>query len=122
MKKRPERMLRPLVRYKLRGYVFARGELQLAFLVCVDDHVISVQPLAFENLDREWILDQALDRTLQRPRTVDRIVARFEDGLARCIGELQHDAPIGEQFAQVVQTKVDDVLELRLVERMEDDD
>src|ERR1700743_1762821 len=106
-------MLRPLVRYKLRGYVFAGGELQLPFLVCVDDHVISVQRLALEDLDREWVLNQALDRALQRPRTVDRIVTCFEDGLARCIGQLQRDATVGKQLAPVVQAQGDEVLERR---------
>ena len=41
-------------------------ELHLAgFLVGVDDHVIAVQDFAVENLQRQWILDQLLDRALQ---------------------------------------------------------
>src|SRR6185437_12376779 len=81
----------------LRSYVLACGELQLAFLVCVDHHVVSMQHLALEDLHRERILHHALNRPLQRPRSVYRIVAGLEDRLPRRLSQFQRDAPIFKQ-------------------------
>ena len=96
----------------LRGYMFSSCELQLALLVGVDDDVISVQDLPFEDLHGEGVLHHALYGALQRTSAVDGIVARFEDRLAGGLGEFERDAPVGEQPAKVIEAEIDDVLEL----------
>src|ERR1035437_3048252 len=58
------------------AYAFAHFELHLArLLVGVDDHVIAVEDFAVENLERERILHQLLDGSLQRTHTEVRAIS-----------------------------------------------
>src|ERR1041384_6135669 len=43
--------------------------------IAIDDHVIAWQHCAFENLQRQRILNEALNSPPERPRTIGRVVA-----------------------------------------------
>ena len=52
-------------------------------LASVNRNVVAVEDGAVEDLDRERVLDQALDGALERTGSVGAVVAGFEDRLAR---------------------------------------
>ena len=54
------------------SHMFARRELQIALLVGVDHHMVSMQHAAVEDLHRQLVLHHPLDRPLQRPRSIQR--------------------------------------------------
>src|SRR5437660_12840130 len=49
----------------------------------VDLHAIAFGVTALEHRERQWVLDQPLNRPLQRPRAVDRVIALGHDHLLR---------------------------------------
>src|SRR4051812_31587777 len=53
------------------------GELQAAVTVGPRDERIAVAESSLEHRHRQWVLDQTLDRTLQRSRSECRVVAFF---------------------------------------------
>ena len=79
------------------------------FLVGVDDDVIAVQDFAVENLQRQRILHQLLDRALQRTRAEVRVVALREQKIFGCVRQLERNLAIGEQAANVFQAQLDDL-------------
>src|SRR6266404_4338991 len=92
------------------------------FLIRVHHNMVAVQHRAVENFQRQRILHQLLNRPFQRTRSEVWIVAFGEEQLFRRVGELQRNFAIGQQAAQVFQPQVDDLHQLFLAQRMEDDD
>ena len=84
--------------------------------------MIAVQNFAVENLQRQRILNQLLDRALQRTRAKVRIVTLREQQIFGRIGQLQRNLAIGEQAANVFEAQLDDPYQLFLAQRTEDDD
>src|SRR5690349_8045981 len=77
---------------------------------------------ALEQLQRERVLDQALDGALQRTRAERRVVSLLGDhalGLGR---QLERDLALAEQLLEPRQLQLHDVLDLLRAERTEDDD
>src|SRR5437763_17222466 len=82
----------------------------------VDDYVIAMQHLSVEDLHRQRVLHHALDRPLERTRTIRAIVTFSEDHLLRRWRELDRDPAVGQHLAQVRQPEIDDANQLRLLE------
>src|SRR5581483_8501800 len=72
----------------------AHFERQLSVIAHADHHVVAVQHFAIEDLQRQRILDQLLDRPLQRTRAIRWIVPLREDHVLRRIAQLQADPPV----------------------------
>src|SRR6266550_2574461 len=95
---------------------------QLALRIAVDDDVVSLVELAFENGEGEGVLQETLDRALQRSGAERRVVALCRQDFTCRRSELEGELPVGEQILEPVQLQVDDVLDLLLAEWLEDDD
>src|SRR5208337_2603383 len=91
-------------------------------LVGVDYDVVAVEDFAVENLERQRILHQFLNRALQGARAEVRVVALGEQQVFGGVGQLERNFAVGEQAADVFQAQLDDVDQLFLAERAEDDD
>ena len=74
---------------------------------------------SLEQLERERVLDEPLDRALQRPRPERGIPALLGEELLRLVGDLELDAPLGKPLAQARELQLDDVRELLLRQRLE---
>src|SRR5262249_8004535 len=96
------RRLSPRLGRFLLPYPLTDFELHLPiFLVRIDHNVVSVQDFAIQNLQRERILYQFLDRALQRPGTEVRVVALSEQQILRRIRQLDRNLAIGQQSANI---------------------
>src|SRR6516164_2631333 len=98
-----------------------KGEL-VGLWISIDNHMISMQRFAVENSQRQRILDQLLDRPLQRPRSEAWIEAFAEDPVFRRIRQLERNLAIGQQSSQILQPQLDNLHQLLLTQRTEDDD
>src|SRR5579872_2977787 len=103
------------------SFTYFEGHLA-GLLVGVDDDMIAVKDLAIEDLHRQRILHQLLDRALQRTRTKVRIVALREEQVFGRVRELERDLAIGQQPPHIFEAQLDDLDQLILAERAEDDD
>src|SRR5580658_1020818 len=56
---------------------------RILLAVAIHTNVIPRQHFALENLHRQWILNQSLDRSTQRPRSVRRVVTLAQQQLFR---------------------------------------
>lgn len=54
----------------------------------VDEDVVSLSQLPFQERHRERVLEPRLDRALQRPRAVDRVPAAIGEKLLGLVGQL----------------------------------
>ena len=70
----------------------------------------------------ERVFDQVLDGPAERPGTVVGVVALVDQEVLGLVGEDQFQAAIGHPAADLGQLDVDDLLQVVLVERAEDDD
>src|SRR6266550_6739652 len=95
---------------------------QLALRIAVDDDVVSLVEPALENGEGEGVLQETLDRALQRSGAERRIVALCRQDFTCRRSELERELPVGEQILEPLQLQVDDVLDLLLAEWSEDDD
>ena len=68
------------------------------------------------------VLDEALDGTAQRAGSVLRVVALPRDESARGIGHFETDPRFGEPSLHAGEEQADDLFQLGLAERLEDDD
>src|SRR6266566_10039866 len=80
--------------------------------VRVDADRVALTEVALEQPQRERVLDEPLDRPLQRPRAVRGIPARLRDELLRRVGQLDLQAPVGEPVAQPRELHLDDLAQL----------
>jgi len=69
---------------------------ELAVVRRVDADGVAVAEVALQQPQRERVLDEPLDRPLQRPGAVSRIPAGVGERLLRGVGQLERDPPIGE--------------------------
>ena len=105
----------------LAGRVICSHEPDLTELRVRADRV-ALGELALEQPQRERVLDQALDRALERPGAVGRIPARLGDQLLRRVGQLEREPALGEPRAQPRELELDDLAELLARQRLELDD
>src|SRR5213593_4114627 len=98
------------------------SESELALGIAIDDDVIAFAELALEHCQRQWILQQTLDSTLERAGAKCWIVAFDRENFSRRRRQLECELPIAEQALESLELKVDDVLDLLPAERTEDDD
>src|SRR6187551_1256506 len=95
---------------------------QPTFRAHVDPHRLAGTELAGEDAPRQWVLEMALDRAAERPRAVQRVVALPREQRERGIGHLEGEARLRHPSLDVRHEQPDDLAQLRLVERLEDDD
>src|SRR5206468_6010057 len=88
----------------------------------VHEDRVALLVLAREDLLRERVEDQLLDRAADRPRPVDRVVALLRDERLRVRRELEVDLALLEPLREGLRLELDDRLELLLDEPVEDDD
>src|SRR5581483_11618605 len=62
----------------------------------VDEDGVALVELVLEQPQGERVLDQPLERALQRPGAVGRVPTRVGDGLLRRVRELQREPPLGQ--------------------------
>ncbi len=115
----------PVDRWELRADRLLRRlarELQRSLPVRPHDDRVAVDELALEHGHRQRILNQPLDRPLERPRAERRIVAFLGEHALRLGRHLERDLALGEQLLEPRELEVDDLLDLLGAERVEDDD
>src|SRR5438105_2627243 len=76
----------------------------------VDLHRVAFAEVTFEDAQRERIEDEALNRALQRPRAVARIVSLAHQLFLRGVGERHVNLPLLQTPRQPAQLDVDDLL------------
>ena len=81
-------------------------------VVHVHAHGVALTEAPFEQLERERVLQQPLDRALQRPGAVRGIPACLGEMLLCSVGQLEVDPPLGEPFAESAELELDDLREL----------
>src|SRR5579862_8370700 len=84
------------------AYALADLELHLAgFLIGIDHDVIAVQNFAVKNLQCQRILNQLLNRALQRTCAEVGVVTLSEEQFFSGVGKLDRDFAIGQQTTYV---------------------
>src|SRR5574337_223847 len=108
-------------RLRRRGYLRRHLLEEQLLAPRVDSHRVALAELSFEKLERKRVLEQPLDRTLERPRAVGGIPARLREDLLRLVRDLELDLALREPLAQPPELELDDLGELlagqRLAER-----
>src|SRR5450759_5672387 len=102
--------------------LFRRSEGELSLRIAIDHDVISLVELALEDGERERVLQQALNCPLQRTRSECRIVTFGRQDFARRGRQLERELSVSEQLLELSQLQIDDVLNLSLAKRAENDD
>src|SRR5688572_23620833 len=97
-------------------------ESQLALGIALHDDVISLGKSPLQDGKCQRILQQTLDRPLERTRPESRIVSLGGEHLARLRRELERELSVSEKLLELLELQLDDVLDLLLAERSEDDD
>src|SRR5712691_7412713 len=95
---------------------------RVTVLTTVDTDPVALDKLALEHRHRERILQQPLDRTLQGPRSIDGIIALSDQQLLRRGRYLERQFAIGEQLLHALDLNVDDLRDVLVRQRTEDDD
>src|SRR5437870_586534 len=93
---------------------------RFALAVAIHQDVIARQNLAFEDLQRQRILNETLNRAPQRPRAVSRVVAFAQENFLCRSSEFQCDVAFGEKRFDALKEQVDDTFQLFLAERIKD--
>ena len=83
---------------------------------------VAVGDLALEQLQRERVLDQPLDRALERPRAERRVVAFASEKRPGRVRDLELDPPRREPAAEVSELDIHDPRDLLAPKRGEDHD
>src|SRR5258708_21930660 len=86
------------------------------FRVTVHANVVSREYRAFQDLQRQRVLNHPLDGAPQRACPIGWIVALAHQELPRVMGQLQSNLPLREEFLDVPEQQVDDALQLLLAE------
>src|SRR5439155_2292467 len=90
--------------------------------VRVDPDRVAGRELALEERSREWVLDEPLDRPLQRAGAEGRIGPLADDQLPGARRELDPEVLLEEPSLQALQEELDDLLEVALRQGVEHDD
>src|SRR6185437_12322193 len=69
--------------------------------------VISMQDLTVENLDRQRILNEPLNRALERARSVGAFIAGHQQLMPRLTGQLDGDVAVAQQPLQILEPQID---------------
>src|SRR5256712_2918442 len=109
-------------RFLAAGAVDAREREHVVRRARVHADGVAGPEVTLQHFDRQRIEHHALQRALQRPRAVHRIVARLPHGLLRPIGQLQLELLVGEQLGETSELDLDDLRQLVTTEAVEDDD
>ncbi len=88
----------------------------------IDRERVAGNHFAVEQLHGERVLDEPLDGALQRPRSELRIVALAEEQFVSFLRQRDLDLALGEEPAEVLKLQVDDLLDFRFAEGVEDHD
>ena len=88
----------------------------------VDLDLVPPRELAHQNLLRQRILDELLDRPLERPRAILLVVAVLHQEVGRRLGEAERELLLRQPLANVLEQHADDLRDVLAAERMEDDD
>ena len=83
---------------------------------------VALVELALQQLERDRVLQLALDHPLERPGAVDRIVALRGQQLPGLRRHVEAEVPRGQQRLQVPELEVHDPHEILAAQRPEDDD
>ena len=90
--------------------------------VVVDDNFFAVVHLAADNQPAESCFHLLLDRSFERPRAIDRIVASLHQMRPRLIRQRELNVAIRQTLAQARELDFHDLLQVLLIEGMEDND
>src|SRR5215216_627984 len=90
--------------------------------VRIDDDGVALLKLALEHLERQRVQHAALDRALERAGAVDRVVALLDEQVLGGVGELERDLALAQAAHEAGELDLDDLAQLLLRERVEDDD
>src|ERR1700730_18083770 len=101
------------------GLPFLEGERVRAG---ADDDGIALQELSLEDAHRQRVEHPPLDRALEGPRAVRRIVPFTDELLLRRVRQLHVDLPLLEPFHQAADLDIDDLLQVVAPEGVEEDD
>src|SRR3990167_11320568 len=63
-------------------------------------HLAAGGKLARQNQLRQWVFDPALNRSLQRPRTINRVVTHGNQLIQRLVAQLQLQLTLHQALAQ----------------------
>src|SRR5436190_1221980 len=80
---------------------------------------VALAELALEQSQRQRVLDQPLQRSLQRPRAVGRVPSRLGNELLGGIRQLEPEPSLGQPRAQALQLQLDDFAQLLAREGLE---
>src|SRR5256885_4663886 len=97
-------------------------EREVSLRIPIDYNVVAFRKLAFEHSERERVLQQPLNRALQRSCTERGIVALRSQYLARRRRQLEGEFPIAHQLLESAKLQIDDMLDFALSQRTENDD
>src|SRR5439155_21747032 len=83
---------------------------------------VSLAEVALEDRERQAVDQVLLDHPLQRPRPVRRVVAEVAEQQPGVVGQLDLDAALAHALEHAAYLEVDDLPDLRTVQRAELDD
>src|SRR5579871_3739162 len=87
-----------------------------------DDDTVARLEVSLEQPQGEWVLEEALDGALERPRAVGRIPAGLGQERGRLLAQLEAELALGKTGAQAAELQLDDLPELVARQRAELDD
>ena len=73
---------------------------------------IAALELSFQQRQRQRVLQVLLDRPLERPRAVGRVVARLGQEVARPVGEAQRQPALGQHPVEPAQLDLHDLAQV----------
>src|SRR6185312_1807289 len=103
------------------GSFALRLERQPARAVDSNTNRVALDEATFQHRHRERVLEQTLDRPLERPRTERSIVALVREVVLRLGSEIDRQLAIGQQLIQTIELKIHDARDLLLAQRPEHD-
>src|SRR5687767_5913734 len=99
-------MQRPFAPALLRGRRLAMVKAQ-GLAIGVDSDTVALFEFSFENFNRERVLNQTLDGSLQRPRPISRIIALGGQQGFGAIGNFECDLSARQVLAQPLELNLD---------------
>src|SRR5213594_21094 len=87
-------------------------ELELPVRAGGDDDGVAIAEASLEHGEGEGVLNQLLDRPLERTSTEGRVVALLGEHALRVRRHVECDLALGEQALEALQLQVDDALDL----------
>ena len=107
---------------RLRGWLLALADHPFGLVVPAGAGVIALANAAAEHLARQRRFQFAADQALEFTRTELRLVAFFRKMVDQRLIEGEHHALAGGVAGHTIELQADDMADLLLAQRMEDDD